>query len=93
MTWEEIEEEFNIAPIWMDWLCTTLTLNGLIESSNKCTELISPKQYHQIYKHSTNHLNSITKFKEYKINTSKCNNDSMLEDWIRVMKLKENEKN
>ncbi len=51
-----------------------------------CTRLelnaLSGCSKHEIY------LDTINKFSSHKIDTCKCNNNSLLEDWIRVMKLK-----
>lgn len=80
MTWEEIEEEFKIAPIWLDWYCTRLLLNAQIKISNK----ESDANFTLLSYHKT-HLDTISAFKQYSINTSKCNDDLLHEDWLRIM--------
>ena len=67
MTWEEIDYEFEIAPIWIDWICTRIMLN---------TKITCPT----IAKHQL-HLDTITKFKNYKVNDSSGDNTSMVEHW------------
>lgn len=93
MTWEEIDYEFSIAPIWIDWLTTHLTLNAQIEFREKYNKNVLSKidnyykqQFAPVAKHSVEHLNTISKFKNKTIRNGISNDYPMVKHWENIMK-------